>query len=76
MSHSYNYSVMLACPASFFTIPNKSEGFQTSWNDSQCGLTYEFLSNCRQYKNHDTGCLKQDTFRTIIDLNPLSFRDC
>src|SRR4030042_3804938 len=25
---------MLACPASFLTIPNKSEGFQTSWNDS------------------------------------------
>jgi hypothetical protein len=22
-------------PGSFFTIPNKSEGFQTSWNDSQ-----------------------------------------
>jgi hypothetical protein len=36
---------MLACPASFFTIPNKSEGFQTSWNDRQCGLTYELLSN-------------------------------
>jgi hypothetical protein len=32
------YSVMLACPASFFTIPNKSEGFQTSWNDGICRL--------------------------------------
>jgi hypothetical protein len=27
--------VMLACPASFFTIPNKSERFPTSGNDIQ-----------------------------------------
>jgi hypothetical protein len=37
-------SVMLACPASFFTIQNQPEGFQTSWNDKQCSLTYELIS--------------------------------
>jgi hypothetical protein len=42
---------MLACPASFFTIPNKSEGFQTSWNDRQCGFTYELLSNSKKRMN-------------------------
>ena len=28
-------SVMLACPASLFTIPDKQEGFRTSRNDGQ-----------------------------------------
>src|SRR4030067_791752 len=42
---------MLPCPVSFFTIPNKSEGFQTSWNDRQCGFTYELLSNSKKRMN-------------------------
>ncbi len=32
---SFQLSVILACPGSFFTIPNESEGFQTSWNDNE-----------------------------------------
>jgi hypothetical protein len=33
-------------PASFLTIPNKSEGFQSSWNDSiiKAVITKEFIS--------------------------------
>src|SRR4030043_1238836 len=36
-------SVMPACQASFFTIPNKSEGFPTSGNDIQVALLMTVL---------------------------------
>jgi hypothetical protein len=36
---------MPACPASFFTIPNKSEGFPASGNDIQVALLVPVLVN-------------------------------
>ena len=39
---------MPACPASFFTIPNKSEGFPTSGNDIQVALLMTVLVSMKK----------------------------
>ncbi len=42
---------MPACPASFFTIPDKQERFPTSGNDTTCAIIYDAVYKINTFLN-------------------------